>query len=736
MNYEDFIASKAFEVPSVGIAPGPVHESLFDFQRAIVEWALRRGRAAVFAGTGLGKTRMQIDWARQAKGGGRGLIVAPLGVVGQTIEEAAKLGVEIVQASEPNDAPLQITNYQKLHKFVGADYHAIALDESSILKSIDGKTRTMLLREFTNIPHRLCCTATPAPNDVSELANHAEFLGVMSRVEMLAAFFVHESSGKDAGGNGWTLKGHGQEIFWRWVAKWAVYLRSPDDLGFDGSGFVLPPLHTIEHVLDVNKPLPGKLFAEPAKTLNDRRRARKVSMDRRIEKAKELIDASDEQWLVWVGLNDEGKAIVEALGDSAVNIEGASTDEERLEAERRWRVGELKTLSTKGAMFSHGMNWQHCHNMIFLGLDDSWERFFQAIRRCWRFGQKHAVNAHIIVGDGESLVLENINRKEEEAQRMVAGVVAASRESQMEELNGKTEPPEVYKEADAFGDGWRALLGDCVKRVKDIDDASIGLSIHSPPFAQLFVYNSSPRDLGNSKNYDEFFAHYLYLLPELMRVTMPGRRACVHVQQVTTTKATHGVIGWRDFRADVRAAYEKAGWVYDGEVVIDKDPQAQAIRTKSKQLMFVQKERDASWLRPAMADYILLFRHPGENTVPVKSDVTNEEWILWARPIWYGIRESDTLNVLTAREDKDLRHVCPLQLETIRRCIRLWSNKGEWIYDPFGGIGSTVYEALRNERKGVMTELKEQYWKTAQMHINNARSQRSIFDLLPEASNQ
>jgi DNA modification methylase len=236
--------------------------------------------------------------------------------------------------------------------------------------------------------------------------------------------------------------------------------------------------------------------------------------------------------------------------------------------------------------------------------------------------------------------------------------------------------------------------------------------------------------MGNSKDYDEFFEHFGYLIPELLRVTMPGRRTCCHVQQVTTTKATHGVIGWRDFRADVVKAFVNAGWIYDGEIVIDKDPQAQAIRTKSKALMFVQKNKDSAWSRPAMADYILLFRAPGENSEPIKTDVNNEEWIQWARPIWYGIRESDTLNAAVARENADERHICPLQLGTIERCVRLWSNRGDVVCDPFAGIGSTGVVALQHERKFIGCELKPAYWRVAVANLKATSKQFNLFEAI------
>lgn len=288
----------------------------------------------------------------------------------------------------------------------------------------------------------------------------------------------------------------------------------------------------------------------------------------------------------------------------------------------------------------------------------------------------------------------------------------------------------------AITNTWAVYNGDTVEIIKGLPADSIGLSIHSPPFASLYTYSATERDLGNCKNYEEFFAHYNFIIPELLRITQPGRRACVHVQQVTMMKTTHGVIGWFDFRADVVRHFVRAGWVYDGEVVIDKDPQAQAIRTKSKALMFVQKNKDSAWSRPAMADYILLFRKEGGNANPIKTDVSNEEWIKWARPVWYDIRESNTLNAAEARESDDERHICPLQLETIERCVRLWSNPGDLVFDPFSGIGSTGYEALRHRRRYLGIELKPSYYRTSLKNLRRAETlseEVGLFSLQQEA---
>jgi hypothetical protein len=284
----------------------------------------------------------------------------------------------------------------------------------------------------------------------------------------------------------------------------------------------------------------------------------------------------------------------------------------------------------------------------------------------------------------------------------------------------------------AEGPDYTLMLGDSCERLAELDDESVDLSVFSPPFASLYTYSPSLRDLGNSKDRDEFFEHYRYVVDHVFRLTKPGRISCVHVQQLTSTKATHGTIGLTDFRGQVIAAHVAAGWIFHGEVTVDKDPQAQAIRTKAQALMFVTKNRDSSMTRPALADYLLLFRKPGDNAVQIKTDVTNEEWIEWARPVWLGIRETNTLNARLGREDADEKHICPLQLDFIERCIRLWSNPGETVLSPFAGIGSEGVIALRHRRRFVGCELKPSYWKTACENLDAELAQRdmaSLFDV-------
>lgn len=289
---------------------------------------------------------------------------------------------------------------------------------------------------------------------------------------------------------------------------------------------------------------------------------------------------------------------------------------------------------------------------------------------------------------------------------------------------------DMYLTDDAHGDMWRLMLGDSCERLAEIPEDSVHLSVYSPPFASLFTYSPSVRDLGNSASREEFFAHYSYIIRENLRVTMPGRIACVHVQQLTTTKAMTGVVGLTDFRGEVIRAYMDAGWIFHGEVTVNKDPQAQAIRTKAQALMFVTKNRDSSKTRPALADYLLMFRKPGDNAVPIKTDVSNDEWIDWAQPVWLDIKETNTLNARAGREVADERHICPLQLDFIERCVRLWSNPGETVLSPFAGIGSEVWTARKFGRRGIGIELKPSYWRTAVTNLRRLDSDMDIPALL------
>lgn len=421
MDYATFLASKARTTPDAGVIidPADLHPSLFGFQRDLVAWAAKKGRAAIWADTGLGKTRMQIEWARMM--GHKTLIVAPLAVTAQTIEEASALGIDVSYARSTAEVtgPLTITNYERTDAFDPAMFGAVVLDESSILKNFEGKTRSALIRQWKDTPCRLACSATPAPNDVTELANHAEFLGVMPRNEMLAAYFVHDD-------DGWRPKRHAVGHMYEWMSGWAAAVRRPSDMGHpeeDGL-YDLPPLTFRQHVVGVNESPEGQLFAVDLGGVGGRSRVRRSTLDARCERTAELVNANDDPWVVWCGLNDEADMLARLI-PGAVNVQGNDTPETKAEQLMSFAHDEFRVLITKPSIAGMGLNFQHAAHMAFTGLSDSYEAYYQAVRRCWRFGQKRPVHVHIIVSELEQQIVANVQHKETEAARMTQALIDA-----------------------------------------------------------------------------------------------------------------------------------------------------------------------------------------------------------------------------------------------------------------------------------------------------------------------
>lgn len=421
MSYSAFLDQKRRRTESAGVAvdPDDLHPILHDFQRAGAVWAIDTGRAALFWDCGMGKTFAQLEWARHSAE--RSLIVAPLSVARQTVREARALDLDIgyVRHGSEVDGPgIWITNYEMIDHFAPADFGAVVLDESSILKNVDGRTRTRLIETFRSIPRRLACTATPAPNDVSELTNHAEFLGVMRRAEMLAAYFVNDE-------RDWRLKGHAAAPMFRWMAGWAMALRRPSDLGYDDSGYELPPLTIEAATVNVSITPEGQLFAVDLGGIGGRAQVRRHTLDARVERVAELADGP-EQWIIWCGLNGEARGAAELI-DGAVNVEGSWSPDEKADALERFQDGEIRVLVTKPSIAGFGMNFQNCSRMAFLGMSDSYESYYQAIRRCWRFGQTEPVRAVVVVSDLEQQIVTNVRRKETEAAQMTDGLIRAMR---------------------------------------------------------------------------------------------------------------------------------------------------------------------------------------------------------------------------------------------------------------------------------------------------------------------
>lgn len=426
MKYEDFLHAKSAEQPATGLVDIPeLPACLFPFQRDIVRWALRRGRAAIFAGTGLGKTLMEMAWADavvQATGH-KVLILAPLAVAAQFIREADKFGIAARHCRTGADVRpgINITNYEKLAHFDLSAFGAVVLDESSILKAYDGKTRTMLIDACRAIPFRLAATATPSPNDFMELGNHAEFLDIMSYTDMLATFFVHDGGDTSQ----WRLKGHAEGPFWRWMCSWAVMLQRPSDFGYEDGGYNLPPLNQHEHIVGVEyRPSTetGLLFPLEARTMSERIGARKDTVELRVKKAVDLTPA-DRPFVWWCNLNAESEALAKAI-PGAVEVRGSDNEESKERKLVDFSEGRIRVLVTKPSICGFGMNWQHCADTGFVGLNDSFEQVYQAIRRFWRFGQTKPVNVHFIAAETEGAVLANIRRKEADAERMARAMVS------------------------------------------------------------------------------------------------------------------------------------------------------------------------------------------------------------------------------------------------------------------------------------------------------------------------
>lgn len=422
MTYEDFIQRKTQVGADHGFDPIWMPDSLFDFQQALTEWSLRKGRAAIFADCGLGKTPMQLVWAENVvrQTNGRVLILTPLAVGAQTVREGEKFGVECSLSRDgkwPDDKRIIVTNYEKLHLFDAADFSGCVCDESSILKNYAGKTRDAITIFMHKIKHRLLCTATPAPNDFMELGTSSEALGCLSRSEMLSMFFTHDSSSTQK----WRLKGHAEKRFWQWVTSWGAACRQPSDLGYDNDGFVIPPLNTREHIVKASTPKSGYLFDMPAVTLDEQRDERRRSQTERCAMAADLVNNNNEPAVCWGYLNAECNTLNKMIPESE-QVSGNDSDDKKEEILTRFKDGDIRVLVTKPVIGAWGLNWQHCAHQTFFP-SHSFEQFYQAVRRSWRFGQKKPVVIDVVASEGESGVVKNIERKAEQASNMYDNLI-------------------------------------------------------------------------------------------------------------------------------------------------------------------------------------------------------------------------------------------------------------------------------------------------------------------------
>lgn len=730
--YNEFLEMKKTQRIESGFAveDADLNPALFDFQKYCVKRALAVGKFALFEDCGLGKTIQQLEWAQKVfeHTDQPVLILAPLAVISQTIKEGQKFGYKVTEYDEAStyigDLGIFITNYDNLPNVEDIScFSGIVLDESSILKNFQGKTRTFIIDTFRNTPYKLACTATPSPNDTTEICNHAEFLDVMSRSEMLAMYFVHDGGST----SDWRLKGHAKQSFWDFVSTWAVMLNKPSDIGFDDKGYDLPPLNVIQDIVETPKRDNGMLFNTSAVSATEFHKELRLTYKIRLDRVAEMVKARpDENFIIWIGHDDEGKYLRSLLPE-AIEVKGSDSREYKKEKLLGFGNGDFRVLITKLKIAQFGLNYQNCHNQIYASLDFSFEATYQGIRRSYRFGQKEAVNIYLITTDTMQNVKDSFDAKQKAFNEMQSAMTEAmNRNIKNKIILKKMEVSNQYK-----SERCDIRLGDCVQLIQSIPDESIGFSIFSPPFAELYTYSDKLEDMGNSKDYQEFFKAFKFLVKELYRVMWGGRNIAVHCMDLPIQKGKEGYIGLRDFSGMILQAFTEVGFIYHSRVTIWKNPVTEMQRTKALGLLHKQVGKDAAMSRVGIPDYLMVFRKEGEHEHPVHCNISVDTWQKYASPVWMDIDYSNTLNAAKGRDEADEKHICPLQLDTIERAITLWSNEGDTVLTPFLGIGSEVYEAVKLNRFGIGFELKESYFKEAIKNIKGMeqlKSQKSLFD--------
>jgi DNA modification methylase len=709
MEYKDFLQQKTkkHQLTGFDIDENELNKNLFPFQKFIVKRALKAGKYAIFADCGLGKTLMQLTWAYEVALHTEKpvLILAPLAVKGQTIQEAKKFGVDLTF--------IDIQNYEQLDNIDCSIYGGVVLDESSILKNYQGATKKLIIDNFSKTQFKLACTATPSPNDPMELGNHSEFLDVMSRNEMLAMYFVHDG-GETAK---WRLKGHAVKLFYQFIGTWAIMLNKPQDIGFEMDGYNLPSLNLIESQIITPKRNNGSLFNDTAISATNFNMELRLTKNERLSKVVELVNSSNENFIIWIKQNEEGEMLKKLIPE-AIEVKGSDSSEWKESKLLGFANNEFRVLITKTKIASFGMNYQNCRNQIFASLDFSFEGLYQAIRRSYRFGQKQQVNIHLITTDTMANVKQAIDNKQKQFEIMQDEMSKAINAN----LNNQSMSVSDFDIESEQSEWYNIKRGDSCQLIKDIQDESIGFSVFSPPFAELYTYSSHVEDMGNSKDYKEFLTQFDFLIKDLFRILQSGRNVAVHCMDLPIQKGKEGYIGLRDFSGMIIDAFQKVGFVYHSRVTIWKDPVVEMQRTKALGLLHKQVKKDSTMSRVGIPDYVLIFRKDGERLNPVKNtELSVDMWQKYASPVWYDIDYGNTLQgYRDGRNENDEKHICPLQLDTISRLIHLYTNKGDTVFTPFMGIGSEVYQAVKMERKGIGFELKESYFDIAKKNIRSA----------------
>lgn len=787
MDYNQFIKSKKKEFIDSGfnINESEMNCNMFDFQKYITRIALKKGRFAIFADCGLGKTLMQLEWARLVKEhtSSHVLILAPLAVVKQTLNEAVKFGIDM--------SCIDVINYEQLDNIDVHKYSGVVLDESSILKNFTGKIKTKIIDSFKNTPYKLACTATPSPNNILEIGNHCDFLGVMPSNEMIARWFINDTMNF----GGYRLKKHGDIDFYKWVSSWAIMLSTPGDIGFDTTGYELPELCIIDHMVDVDVTdfENGELFRDTNVNATTYNRELKRTQSERLEVTAEIVNKSDESFIVWVNQNEESANITKMI-PGAIEVKGSDSPDYKSKHLLGFANGDFRVLVTKKKIAQFGLNYQNCHNQIFCSVDFSFEGLYQAIRRSYRFGQKEQVNIHMVVSSSMNNVISTIYKKKDEFEKLQEGMKRAIANEYKNNNDGSVKMDYEYKEV--VKDDFKLMNGDSIKEIDRLEDDSIDFSIFSPPFSNLYIYSDSVMDMGNNVNDEAFFQQYSYLVEKLYKKMRPGRLVAVHVKNLVNYKgsSSDGMSGQRDFRGDNIRLFKEKGFSFHSEVTIWKDPVIEMQRTKAHGLLYKQLRKDSSFSRNGMAEYLLIFRKwaktekETEKIKPVRKFDSNDykkeldskgykdfvescgdhvakikDWSVWdwqecasptweskcttddllnminnqqslidylmsrgdvadnyAAPVWMDINQTKVLNVKQARNNRDEKHICPLQLDVIEKAINLWTNPNDLVFTPFLGIGSEIYQALKMGRRGIGIELKPEYFEKAVKNCEEA----------------
>lgn len=715
MSYEKFLESKkkSFIESGFDINESELNSNLFDFQKFTVKTALSKGKFAIFADCGLGKTLMQLSWANEVfkHTNNKVLILAPLAVVEQTKQEAVKFNIDLNS--------FDITNYDQLKNVENINqYSGVVLDESSILKGRDGKLSNLIIETFKQTPYKLACTATPSPNDHMELGQHSEFLGAMSYLEMLAMFFVHDGGETSK----WRLRKHAKDPFWKYVCSWSIAIDKPETLGFNHKGYDLPEIEYIEHIINTENNTEN-LFGDVAVSATDLHKDLNRSFNARLDKAIELVNSNDKQWIVWGLKNNETDEIAKRL-NNCINVQGSDSPEYKAKHLNGFANNEFKTLITKTSIASFGMNYQQCNQMVFMSYDFKFEAFYQAVRRCYRFGQKNKVTVHILIPESQTNVRQTILDKQERHKEMITEMAKYSSETNYKSNKSKV----MINNKEIKTDEYHLINGDCVQEIKKLPDNCADIIVFSPPFAELYVYSDKEEDMGNVSDYKQFEQHFKFLIPELKRTLKSGRICAIHCMDLPIQKGKEGYIGLRDFSGMLIDWFTNEGFIYHSRVTVWKNPVTEMQRTKALGLLHKTIKKDSAMTRVGIPDYILFFRNEGDNETPITHQDKDQSrldylpvdlWQKYASPVWYDIDYSRTLQYRNGRDGNDEKHICPLQLDTIERILHLYSNEGETVLSPFGGIGSEGCSAIKMNRKSISIELKESYFK---LNANNHKS--------------